>query len=407
MNKTTHKLLRHLAKQINRPNQPPESESLSLTPKRFDYYFNLPMKERLGVHEELQALFDQSSSAKLIYSPSGFGEVERIDSVEITDPYEFLKLSSESCLYELVESACNALSKLSVSYEWLQSIVDKSIIDWRRGVQAFGVKPRDVTRLIDSIQLLDWVEGNNRVALPDIRTLSVKLFHDSKRVESITGTIARIYESQLPEHLQGSSADEVMDYIGLSKFAPMIRLKGDFDIILQEGRINCADIIPYLGLPPDVIKDIQTKSSPAYLLFIENATTFNRYTREIQDNGWVVYTNGFPSRSWTPVFRSLANQAGVTTPIFHWGDVDIGGYRILMHMQAILNIDIKPFRMLPEVGQGTGSKSISIRSLRSTLHGTESESIKELAMLLEKLEEKSDFVPWVEQEQLDLKSPVE
>jgi hypothetical protein len=409
LNKTTHKLLGHFAKQINRPDQPPVKERLTLTPKRFEYYFQLSIKERVIVHEELQTLFDKNGCADIKYGPVALGEVAQIEAVEIIEPYDFLKLSGDHCLYDLIENACKELSKLNVVCGWLHGVVEKAIAYWRGGVQAYGVKPNEVNRLIDSLKLLDWLEENGEEAVPDMRTLSVKLFQDSKRLELITGTIARIYEFQLPGHLAGSSTDQMIDYLGISKFAPMIRLKGGFEVLLLTGVIDCSNVQPYLGFPPDAIIGIRANHSPAYILFIENATTFNRYTREIQDNGWVIYTNGFPSRSWSSIFRVLVFQAGSSVPVYHWGDIDVGGYRILMHLQAILEIDLRPFRMLPEADSvaRSGSKMIPIKALRSVIADATSPSMKALDVSLKAIEENSDSVPWVEQEQLDLKAPIE
>lgn len=407
LNKTTQKILAQLAKQINQPGQPPVPKRINLTPKRYEYYFRLPIKERIELHEELQMLFERHECAIIEFGPVALGEVGEINAVQISDPYQFLKAISQPCLYNVIESANEHLEALDLASDWLRNAVKDSILDWRRGRLAFGVKPGDVDRLIDTITVLNWLVLNENQAVPDMRTLSVQLFGDSKRIEAITGTIAKAYAPQLPKHMVGSDAKQVLDYLGIRKFAPMIKIKGAFEILMPAGEIDCSNAQPYLGFPPDAIAGIRANCSPSYVLFIENETTFNRYTREVQDDGWVLYTNGFPSRSWAPIFRELVEQAGPQTPVYHWGDIDVGGYRILVHMQAILARDLRPYCMTPEAQHVTNHtlKTIYIRDLYSVLTEVSSPAIKRLAEALIILQESRESVPWIEQEWLELRAP--
>ncbi|EDD8385534.1 hypothetical protein BXM09_22135 [Salmonella enterica subsp. enterica serovar Schwarzengrund] len=407
MNKTTRRILEQIARQINHPGMPPKEASITLTSKRFEYYFGLSIKERLTVHEELQVLFERYKCATVLFGPVALGEVASVHAIDITRPRLFLEAAGVQCLYDEIERACKQLALLRTTSDWLQVIIDKAQYDWRQGRQAYGVKPCDIVRLTDAIRLLDWLGNNEQMRIPDIRTLSVVLFNDTKRIEAISGIIVRLYRPRLPEYLLNADNDQILDFLGIRKFSPLIRFKGSFKVVMASGSIDCTDVSPYIGFPPDAIKGIHPVQYPGYILFIENETTFNRYTRDIIDNGWVIYTNGFPSRSWTAIFRELVIQSNPGTPVYHWGDIDIGGYRILVHMQSILGIDLHPFRMLPTAEQFTDdeTKLISVNRLHSIISDVDSHSIQNMAKKLLILNKKIEYVPWVEQERLKLVSP--
>ncbi|MGK7630843.1 hypothetical protein, partial [Salmonella enterica] len=79
------------------------------------------------------------------------------------------------------------------------------------------VKPCDIVRLTDAIRLLDWLGNNEQMRIPDIRTLSVVLFNDTKRIEAISGIIVRLYRPRLPEYLLNSDNDQILEFLGIRK----------------------------------------------------------------------------------------------------------------------------------------------------------------------------------------------
>ncbi|HCC5835529.1 Wadjet anti-phage system protein JetD domain-containing protein [Citrobacter farmeri] len=407
MNKSTRKILEQIARQINLPALPPKAESVTLTPKRFEYYFRLTIKERLIVHEELQVLFERHKCASLRFGAAALGEVCTIQAIDITEPVQFLRAIGAPCLHDEIDAACKKLATLSTCSDWLRELIDEIHSEWRQGRQRYGVKPGNAECLRDALALLDWLANNEHIILPDIRTLSVRLFGDTKRIEAITGVIVRISRQRLPDYLIKADNEQVMDYLGICKFAPVLKLKGAFKILMAAGTVDCSDVYPYLGIPPDAIRGILAVRPPAYILFIENETTFNRYTREITDDGWVIYTNGFPSRAWAPVFRELIAQGCPDTPVYHWGDIDLGGYRILVHMQTILGINLQPFRMLPLASSANTEKFklVSVSALHSVLADVNSPAISQLARELATMSKTIEYVPWVEQERLNIMSP--
>ena len=84
---------------------------------------------------------------------------------------------------------------------------------------------------------------------------------------------------------------------------------------------------PYCALPPSTVLGLG--SMPSQVLTIENQTTFHVWARHYCDSDMLcIYTAGMPSPAWRAMYVRLLSGLPVETPVFHWGDVDEGGFRI-------------------------------------------------------------------------------
>lgn len=94
-------------------------------------------------------------------------------------------------------------------------------------------------------------------------------------------------------------------------------------------------------------------SGANFILTIENYTTFNEICRgkagPIQ--GVVLYTAGMPSPSFLTIYAKTLEFATASTQIYHWGDIDLGGYRIadaLMRAARLVGKNLLLWNMNPE-----------------------------------------------------------
>lgn len=78
------------------------------------------------------------------------------------------------------------------------------------------------------------------------------------------------------------------------------------------------------------------------------AGTFEEESRRGLGPGRIaLYTGGFPGELERRMIGRLV-EAGIRR-IEHWGDLDLGGLRILRHLQAISPVPVVPFRMSPDL----------------------------------------------------------
>jgi hypothetical protein len=133
-------------------------------------------------------------------------------------------------------------------------------------------------------------------------------------------------------YLLGDDSDDenVFSHLGLVKHPQPMLLSGGADCRVHVGEGSIPLLKPYIGLRPDRIEGLSVDSGRIqHLLTIENLASFNE-AAEYSDNPddlLIVYVAGNPTPSWLAAYRRLL-KSGRPTKVMHWGDIDVGGFRI-------------------------------------------------------------------------------
>jgi Wadjet protein JetD, C-terminal len=147
----------------------------------------------------------------------------------------------------------------------------------------------------------------------------------------------------------GTTADDVLATFGIARFRQPLLLRAALDF----GGGTELRVLPYLGIPEELAVSIVAARRAPYLLIIENLTTFNRYVREVQDDGFVLYGGGYPTGACRVAAARLAAAADAA---FHWGDIDSGGVRIFRVLEAVVE-GLRPHLMTPEIARQRGREA--------------------------------------------------
>lgn len=231
---------------------------------------------------------------------------------------------------EIASGACEELMcHVPKGDLWLSGLVDRIGEKWARGKAAYRIQPGDTGEVKLLIDALDAVNKEKQKNL-DLRTFSARFLGDSKAMERIRDRFAKIWNEQFDTGLEPK---ELFESLGLVKFPPPLFLKGPIKIKTGGGWLDLG-LVPSFGLPPDAIEEIDFSQIPAYVLTIENLASFNRHTREVKDNGLIIYSAGFLGPDTAKVIQNLDRCLELSVPFFHWGDIDAGGLRIANHLQA-------------------------------------------------------------------------
>lgn len=400
-------LLEKLIKACNKPNTLIEQQQFNITPKRYDFYHNLTISERLKCHEQLELIGRQTGALRVKYAVKAFDEEDLLESIELTDVRKLCHFLSEPIHSDTTNMAISAIEEFKESYSvWLSETLTEIQNGWREGKRPLHCSPDEIDKIKDVCTFISWIESmsESQLIALDIRTVSVQLFNDSKRLENLASKVKSLMKNNLPEEVMTLSATEILAYIGVSRFPPLFRFKGNLVIQFKSGGIETAHCWPNIGISPDGIIGIAINKPPKYVLFIENQTTFERYCREIVDNGLVFYTNGFPSRTWQSLYSKIERLLPPETPIYHWGDIDIGGYQILAFMASLFNRSLHPYMMNPTKFTVRSEKIISKDKLIKCLDKVNSKPIRELKNTLDSLN--AATICWIEQESLEIKAVI-
>lgn len=176
-----------------------------------------------------------------------------------------------------------------------------------------------------------------------LRRESVRLFGDSKRLERLTPWLELLVTGETAT--SGLAREEIWSAMGLRREPQPLLLAGS-------GRIDLGGTVlplvrPYLGLPMDALRSLATDAS--YLLTIENLASFHDAARDpAAAHGLLLYTGGMPSPAWRRAFARIIEGLPSTATLYHWGDIDEGGFRIaaaLAELARGAGRSLQPWRM--------------------------------------------------------------
>jgi len=331
MDRIGEKALKKLLSKAEKSKSSKNKMTLKFTTASFPSYSKINNKDKLNeVHAYLEnAQKDQAITIEWQKNQMGI-QIERIRLGTIETLATYLGLKT---IIQRIEQAEEKLSSiLPMIPPWLSKLYTDVIKEkWYQSRKAFGLSPEDSQILSDVFKLIIHLEKYGTQDL-DRRSLSTKIYQNSKYIEkSLEGKLVQIYK----HHLNNSDllADEILADLGLFKHPLPLLVKGNISLVVNGQQIKTNNISPYIGIPPDAIETIFFEKNPSYCLSIENLSSFNAYTRNIHDEAIVLYSNGFPGSKWQASYKKLLLALPKNTPVFHWGDIDVGGFRILQKLQ--------------------------------------------------------------------------
>ena len=188
-----------------------------------------------------------------------------------------------------------------------------------------------------------------------IRSLSMQLFHDSKRMEQLKHKV----EALLYQYGEYQERDFVLEECGIVHTPTYVMMKGNGSIKIGRKRrlsanegidreVNSADgqeidlflMEGDIALSTETVKSLKAVTVKGKrVVTVENLTSFHDYPAE---EDFVVYLGGFHNKVKRD-FLLYLYQRNPEKEYRHFGDIDAGGFYILEHLKKETGI---PFRSL-------------------------------------------------------------
>jgi hypothetical protein len=177
------------------------------------------------------------------------------------------------------------------------------------------------------------------------RKFSVQLFGDSKRFEDLRGAVIRTLRRHDPESaVFGDDDGALLRAYRLERAPEYVPIAGP--LILQSDH-QTFDLTPFIvgvAIPATTLNQVTTyRCEGSSVVTVENSTSFSEFITAKPASTLAIYTGGFAGpavvgmlskiRAWRPEL-----------PFFHWGDLDVGGLRILAHLRKNLG-EVEPLAM--------------------------------------------------------------
>jgi hypothetical protein len=206
--------------------------------------------------------------------------------------------------------------------------VQKLLVAWREGKRPRGIGPEQIESVLNALYVISELGSCGYEDVP-VRQLSVRLFRDSKHIEKKLLPILDYLTQDDETCTLARQPEDVLATLGLVKFPQPVLISGRAAAHFNNG--DSIDLpAPYIGLAPQSLKAIKLAVDARYILTVENFTPFNEIARGKAGpvEGVVIYTAGMPSPSFLRFIALLLNGTPSRIPVYHWGDIDLGGFRI-------------------------------------------------------------------------------
>ncbi len=224
-------------------------------------------------------------------------------------------------------------------------VLEEVLAAWRGNRKLRGAGPEAAPDLADAASAvaarLDDA-GAERV----LRRESARLFGDSKRLEKLTRWLELLATGELAD--SGLDEADVWAMLGLRREPQPLLIAGGGRVVLDGTSVPL--VRPYLGVPMTAVQSFATDAR--CLVSIENLASFHDAScAHGAEHALLLYTGGMPSPAWRTAYSRILACLAPTLPIYHWGDIDEGGFRIaakLAETAAAAGRRLRPWRMSPD-----------------------------------------------------------
>ncbi|MFJ5718195.1 Wadjet anti-phage system protein JetD domain-containing protein [Neobacillus sp. NPDC093127] len=183
------------------------------------------------------------------------------------------------------------------------------------------------------------------------RRLSIQLFNDSKKFESIESKIISVLQKYVYSE-QELTGDDILSELGVIDKLQSINVFGSITFEIQGQTLDLSLFDTSFGLDTKFIENASISDVKAdRIVTVENLTSFYDYIHYVKKNNKnyvVVYLGGFHNslrRLLLEKILKFMKWHNMDITFNHWGDIDLGGIRIWKHLSSKLNISITPIFM--------------------------------------------------------------
>lgn len=171
-----------------------------------------------------------------------------------------------------------------------------------------------------------------------IRDFSIRVFGDSKSFEAIKGKVKRL----LFQYGDFPDEETVLEDLNIVKNPGHIYMKGSAQIQISGQTIDLSklngDVAISSALLPDVEKITVTGKR---IMSIENLTSFHAFSEK---DTFAVYLGGYHNTHRRRFIQQLFKD-NPTAIYYHFGDIDAGGFYILLHLRNKTGVPFSPYHM--------------------------------------------------------------
>lgn len=324
------------------------------------YYSQIDPHARFIANEQLQTL-ERVGLVKLVWIPGETGHL--LEAVILKTEQAADNLAAERSLYQLLQRSAKTdqrshlenlllADKFRFVDDWRARALRQVLMNLRAGKSPVPFSLADTDLDTDLLTVMEAVSALQTET--PYRVFSVRIFNDSKRLEVLKNQFVSLARLGNPEWKR-LPADEVLRELNLVANPNYLLLAGNWQLTVTSGEIlSLGGFLPAIGFPAAQTASLQSVEIHAdAVLCIENLTTFHEFIRhngtyhpETQGSGRrpayaTICTYGNPS----PAIRRILRLVPASIPIYHWSDIDYGGFNILSQLRRFVDERVQLYCM--------------------------------------------------------------
>lgn len=279
-------------------------------------YWALSLDERDAFHYRMQRAA-ATGAVELLWAKQG-GEDRPLERVRVADTAALAQFLGVATLQGRLGRARTTLAQWASTRRVLEVLAQ-----WEGLKLVRGIPPEGAADFADALRVLDVLQaepGEDHV----VRSLSVRVFSDSKRIEALNKEIDVLTAEAI--NSPARHWEEVYSSLGMKK-EPQPFLVGGAGHLQLAGDEMCPIVRPFVGVANHAVHGYT--GMPAWVLTVENLATFHTASQLLNGGpALIFFTGGMPSPSWIAAFNRILSSLPTAIPSYHWGDIDQGGFRI-------------------------------------------------------------------------------
>lgn len=181
------------------------------------------------------------------------------------------------------------------------------------------------------------------------RVFSQRVFKDSKHFETkVERRLLSILKKHGPDEFEKD--DEYLDAIGIVAHPKPVLVGGPLVFNISEQTVDISGLIGGTCLYLPTVKQMVVKHiNTTRIITVENLTSYHQMI-EVFPKDLVVFSGGFPHRTVQLLLKQISDYikglpAENCPSLFHWGDMDGGGFRIYQFIKANYFSQLEPLWM--------------------------------------------------------------
>lgn len=250
---------------------------------------------------------------------------------------------------DTVEDICTEIEKLQdyVHLDWQVSFLTDALDSIHRSKKIPSILPDDKVERNNLYKAIRFINKTGETEMT-ARVFSMSCFGDSKlferTVKSKLLSILRKYDDFSEE----ATEEDVLRQVGIIKYPEQFDFCGNIQIYLDNKPIDYSPLnfggsIFITDIKRGILIDINKISR---IITIENrANYFSYITTERRDDELVVYHGGQYSPARKIFFLTMKKAMPRNCVWLHWGDIDFGGFRMLLRLRREISDAVVPYRM--------------------------------------------------------------